>query len=571
MEVTQNRQLRNAFSSIIANRSMSLFLLALVMGCAAVAPPPGGPVDKTPPSLIRVDPPSGTTGIAGDLTVTLAFSERLDEKASVKGVRIAPSLKRPFEIRIRKNRMQVRFPKMVEEDQTYLIMVTRDIVDERGNRLDRTYQLAFSTGSVISTGGIEGTIYSKEKGSSIVYLYRVGERSLDSLFTQPPDYYTETDDSGRYTFSYLQTGEFQVLAFQGGVPPSPIAPSRIPYGVHWTAPIHVTADETAEAVNMRISREIPPLRVVSVGMETSQRGVIAFTNPVHLSSQGEMVVQLVDPDKGGTVLPDHLFQYFDGDRKLRFHATEVRPGEVFTLVLSGVQDSVGQILAEFTSSITIPRADTVAPAMISPKPAASVQMDPGSFPLTIQFSGVVQYDDLSGVLTLKDTSGLSLPVTVKSADATRIQVLPRGGWQPQSEYTVTILGYRIRSPNGISMKDSTVTVQIRVGQQVGFGGLFGTVQGRFVYNTVVVAASAEKPSDFYSIDVNSHGNFGFHKLPAQFWLLTAYQDRDSNGRYSYGRALPFQPSEPFIIYPDTVEVRANWDLEGILLEYHHNP
>ncbi len=57
-----------------------LFVCIILFRCAAVAPPPGGPIDKTSPSVINVAPISGTTGIEEGFTVQINFSERIDEK-----------------------------------------------------------------------------------------------------------------------------------------------------------------------------------------------------------------------------------------------------------------------------------------------------------------------------------------------------------------------------------------------------------------------------------------------------------------------------------------------------------
>ena len=49
----------------------------LFISCAAVMSPPGGPKDETPPELIEVIPPDGTTNFKGG-RVELLFSEYLD-------------------------------------------------------------------------------------------------------------------------------------------------------------------------------------------------------------------------------------------------------------------------------------------------------------------------------------------------------------------------------------------------------------------------------------------------------------------------------------------------------------
>ncbi len=503
--------------------------------------------------------------------MTLIFSERLKEPESAKGVRIAPALTTPVTIRVKKNRILVNFPESLAESQTYLITVTRNIQDEHGNRLDRTYQVALSTGTEVSQGRINGTVYSEKEGSSTVYLYRAGNSELDSLFAQEPDYYVETDDSGRYTFSYLDPGPYQVIALRGGTPPAPVVPSRMPYGVHWQGPISVSRNDTVRHVNAKLFKEVPPFRVVSAGMETSRRGTVRFTNPVDLSAQQDFVIELVNLDDSTKIEPGLLFQYHDGGREILFHAEGLEEGKGYLLSVSGLQDSTGEIVSEFARKLVVPQRDTLAPVVVIPGKDKPVRIDPGIDPVHVQFDEPVQVENLQEAVAVMDTSQTRLKSTVHWVNSARLLVVPEEGWRPDQTYDIILLGHMIRSLQGAGMEDSTVHFEIKVNEEIASGGLYGSVMGEFIENSVVTVSATENLSNSYSVSVNSEGGFSFSTLPALFWILTAYQDRDGNGRYTYGQAIPFQPSEPFLVFSDTIEVRANWDVEGVVLEYPEQP
>ena len=40
-----------------------------------------------------------------------------------------------------------------------------------------------------------------------------------------------------------------------------------------------------------------------------------------------------------------------------------------------------------------------------------------------------------------------------------------------------------------------------------------------------------------------------------------FEDRDQDHKYTYGKAAPYSPSESFLMIPDTLEIRANWDID----------
>ena len=40
-----------------------------------------------------------------------------------------------------------------------------------------------------------------------------------------------------------------------------------------------------------------------------------------------------------------------------------------------------------------------------------------------------------------------------------------------------------------------------------------------------------------------------------------YNDKDENRTYSSGSLSPLVPAEWFYIYPDTIQIRSNWELD----------
>ena len=68
----------------------------------------------------------------------------------------------------------------------------------------------------------------------------------------------------------------------------------------------------------------------------------------------------------------------------------------------------------------------------------------------------------------------------------------------------------------------------------------------------------------------SHGSqFTFQNLPKGFykiWGFEAINKQDSTIYFS-GTWEPYQRAARFAFYPDSIEVRARWDIEGIILKF----
>ena len=75
----------------------SFLLLAVGVGltlaaCAEVGRPPGGPVDRTPPSLVTVEPGSLVTGVDLEQPLRFEFSEKIDRRSAARALTTVPRL-----------------------------------------------------------------------------------------------------------------------------------------------------------------------------------------------------------------------------------------------------------------------------------------------------------------------------------------------------------------------------------------------------------------------------------------------------------------------------------------------
>ena len=546
----------------------STLLVVLFLRCAAVSPPPGGPEDKTPPSLIDVSPPSGTTSTEGGLILTLTFSERLHEQTDVRSIRLSPPTDEDLQVGLKKDILTVTLPKVLRQEQTYILTITRDIMDERKNRLDKTYQLAFTTGNKIASGRISGTVYELGETSALVYLFRQSEVADDTLLLRTPDYYTETDDSGRYTFDFLDPGKFSVMAHRGGAAPAPLTPSRSLYGLYWENSVTIDSEnDVVDNINIRLGKEVPPFRVLSTVMEDAKLGTVTLVNSFKLSESPDAVIEFSDPESVELINANHIFQYPNESGQLHFFVDGLATGQVYSLSVSGLTDSVGQKLEAIDRQITIPKKDSIPPAIHSPLPNKPVALVPGNEPLTFQFTRPVTVLDTDSVITLTDSEETPIAISLSQPDPMRLEVVPETGWPESEIFDLNLYGSEILSEDNIVMIDSLFNYSLSVGRERGRGGLSGSVTGPYVEKTTVTARPLEKNPISVTVSVNSEGDFQMEEIPAGMWLLSAFQDKDGNGRYTFGKALPMVPAEPFTVLNDTIEVRANWDVEGIIITY----
>ena len=82
-----------------------------------------------------------------------------------------------------------------------------------------------------------------------------------------------------------------------------------------------------------------------------------------------------------------------------------------------------------------------------------------------------------------------------------------------------------------------------------------------IQQLVVEAVSIENSVDRYPTVVNSDSTFELNTLPSGKYTLLFFEDSDNSEDYSYGEIFPFKRAEWFYFYPDTIDIRTNWDYE----------
>ena len=542
----------------------------IIFRCAALGPPPGGPKDETSPTLVNVSPESGTTGIEGGIAVELTFSERLSEETDFSSILLSPIISSQLDFILKKEIISVGFPNELDEDQTYILTLTRDLKDERENRLDRTYQIALSTGTEIASGRISGMVHQLKNGTSaIVYLFAKDEDSKDSLLLSVPDYYTETDDSGRYVFDFLDHGHYITLAHSGASPPAPIRPSTSNYGLYWKTLISLDQNiNKKNNVNMLLGKEVSSFRLLSVKMDDSVSGTMVFNNSFDLSNLSDVQIKFISNFTETGLAVSKIFQYADTNKELRFFIEGLNPGESYSIVVSGLKDSIDQHLQEIKRKVQIPEIENFQFSIHSTSANEISIIAPGNSPFSIQFTKpIIILSD--SVLILTNNQGDTLKNDWEIDDSI-MNILPDGGWTELSSFTLKIFGNYIESLDGSSIKDSILTYNFETSSKIGFGGVIGKVNGPYFEGSIVIARSLEKEPKSVTVSVNSSGEFKMEDIPEGKWMLSAFQDKDGNGRYTHGNIYKNKPSEPFTFLVDTIEVRANWDIDGIELIYPKN-
>ncbi|MCJ7496683.1 MAG: Ig-like domain-containing protein, partial [candidate division Zixibacteria bacterium] len=101
----------------------------------------------------------------------------------------------------------------------------------------------------------------------------------------------------------------------------------------------------------------------------------------------------------------------------------------------------------------------------------------------------------------------------------------------------------------------------------------GSISGRvenLINSKGEIAVTMEKieiPKLKYEKKLKEPGDFKFENIFPGKYNLKAYLDLNGNGILDQGKVFPFEPAEPQIFYPDTLNIRPRWETEGTILKF----
>lgn len=132
--------------------------LLLLVGCAEMAPPPGGPVDTTSPRVLSTWPDSLATGVNPETPLELRFSEKVDH-ATVRDWLFIRPFRRIEAVRWKGATASVEVRDGWPRDSTVSVTLGTGVVDAHGRALEKPFRRTFSTGDSLDPGLLAGRLF----------------------------------------------------------------------------------------------------------------------------------------------------------------------------------------------------------------------------------------------------------------------------------------------------------------------------------------------------------------------------------------------------------------------------
>ncbi|MCC6395959.1 MAG: Ig-like domain-containing protein [Bacteroidetes bacterium] len=544
-------------------------------GCAGQVQPPGGPPDSIPPAIIRTVPDTNALHVSTQF-IELEFSEYVDRRSVEEAIFISPHVG-TLEFDWGSTDVRINFSDTLRRNTTYVVTVGTDVVDLRAqNRMAQGFTLAFSTGDSLDPGEIRGKVVDDEPGGVLIFAYNL--RGVDADTLNPthlrPDYVMQTGADGGFRIRNIVLSTYRVIAVRDEYRDFVYDREIDAYGVT-QQDVELTPDAPrAAGLWFRLAKEDTTSPFLSSVTASDQYHLLLrFSEALDTLTIGNAAVAVTDTLSVHSVRVGALYPEMANTALLGAELLDpLDSSATYRLRVLGVRDRAGnpvdsaQGVADFPGT-GIP--DTTRPQLRVRGVADSSQGIPLTTPFQIDFGKPVSLGPAMNAIRMLDSTGKVVPATAIVRTPAELLFAPRDPLQPYAWYTILVELDSLVDSRGRGYRDSTVRISFRTLDLRSTGTIEGEVEDPAGKGPVVITARSVDlvPPRSVSVVLKQGKAFLVRDLFEGRYSIQAYRDEDGNGQYSPGLPHPFHPSERFVVYPDTVKVRARWSIEGVLLKF----
>lgn len=526
------------------NRFGIYFLISFVLvssfQCARRSLPTGGFKDTLPPNIVNTSPKMNTVFFDKE-KITITFDEYIKLVDLNKQLIISPPLE-PNKYKVKpqgtvSKKIQIELLDSLLENTTYTFNFGESIIDNNEGNLLPFFNYAISTGAIIDSLEIKGKItdsYERITDSyTSVYLYPIDSTYSDStIFLKKPFYATSTLDSTAYNFRNLRPDKYQIVAIKD-ISGNYIFDQSVDKIGFIEEPITLPGDSI---INFRIFKEVPNLywsRPFFINKNKIGFGYFGKPEPSAIKVQSKVPRNfryIINKDRK----TDTLNFWFRGSMidSIKFGIKEKDTTKTYTIQIKDIKpDSL------VISSITKNSIELIDSFKIkSSLPIVKVNMDliniVGLDSLEVQFEAFLD----------KNYDELALTFDALPNDNYKIEFLP--------DAMVDFWG----------QTHDTLRYSVKTRPISDYGNLYLQIlredKSPFILELVDLKGKVLRRYDKF----NDSDYYEFKYLLPGKYLFRYIRDKNGNKKWDTGNYL--KKIQPEIVYysTDTIDLRANWDI-----------
>lgn len=583
------------------------FATSLIVACASIGSPDGGPYDETPPMFLGSKPEPFALGVK-EKRITLEFDEFIKIEKAAEKVVISPPQITPPVIKTSGKKVVVELIDSLKDSTTYSIDFSDAIVDfNEGNPLGN-FAFLFSTGNQIDTLAVSGTVLNASNLEPIKgILVGLHSNLADSAFnTRAFDRVSRTDADGRFTICGITPGTYRAYALQDAnqnflfdqknemiafldslvVPYTEVRMRQdttwidsltidtirsVPYTHYLPDDLILLAFTEAPTQHYLVKAERPTLNHFSIIFSLGADSLPELT-PLNFPGKDAYIVQTsADYDSITYWIKDTLVYYQDTlSFSLTYNYTDtegmlVPRTDTLNLVPKKTRAKILQEEekkrkeAEKEREKRMKHGDTIPepkpqPQYLAVKIKGGTSIDLNSNVLIDFEEPITSYNEKAIHLYKKvDTLWIEEPYLFRQRQNELLGYELLGEWKPGIEYKITLDSAAFIGLYGLSSKQQEAKLRFKTLDQ--YSTLYLTIQNALP-NYIVQLLNADKIARQQRVQ---RGQTDFYFLKPGTYHIRLFNDRNGNGVWDTGLYESKEPAEEVYYFPGKIEMRENWD------------
>lgn len=558
-------------------RYFAICVVAILMiRCANVVTPSGGPKDDKSPVVLEASPENNSTDF-NSKTIHLTFDEFVTLNNPSNNVMISPPMNKKPTYRTSGKTLIIRFEEPLKPNTTYSINFGDAVKDLHEGNVFKGYTFNFSTGNIIDSLSLKGKVISASSLTPmegfVIGLYSNDNETItiDSMpYKLKPEYITTTDKKGDFEFSGLADKEYLVFALKDNnsnliydLPNEEIA-----FYQDLVKPYYIENQIVKVAANDTLNND--SIVAADSIFEIKKPDYPSYT--LYSFVQEDSVQKIFKKELVEEGLLRFVFRYPADNVEIK--VLEELPDTFNILpVYSARKDTILWYFTPCKDSLWISINDGVNisdTTHYSLKPRKSVskrrrnQEEETVKRLVIKnnLKGNKLKPEQPLVFTFNEPI-----VKVNQPDSMHFEKIDEFGLKyqiinnlkPENKYQITIPDSVFFGISGVS--NDSIKLNFSVQEESAFGNIYITVEVPENIPQVIIELTTDNGKTIDKQIITGTQELSFEYLDPGKYKLKAILDLDRNGVWSPGNFNKKLQPEKIIFYNGILEVRANWDID----------
>ncbi|MEY2829282.1 MAG: hypothetical protein RIQ33_1140 [Bacteroidota bacterium] len=542
---------------------INLQFAMLLASCANVVAPEGGLKDNEAPKIVKAAPANASTNVSTN-NFRIIFNEFI--KLKEQDIIVSPPLNKEPKIKQKGKYIDVKWTDTLKPNTTYTFNFGENIVDYTEGNPYSNFKYVFSTGNVIDTLELQGIVTDAITGKGLekiaVMLYTENDDSV--VCKQKPYYFTKSDVSGSFHFSYLKEGRYKIFALkdENFNLLFDLANEKIAY-----SDTLITISKKNRSVNLSLfeNYSIKKQKLKAITRTDVFSYVVRFDKKLNTAFTEENT----DSNSFVKIVSGDSILFYSKQKPTQDSILiEIPKAEIDTILkVEAKYDSTMMkrsrlfVVANFQTSNSLNDKRKLSESSTkSVKPTINNVLNYGSN-LVLNFSHPIATENLpTQFILIEDTGKLKTFAKVEAYDNKAFQLHAKIIYPFKEDHTYELIGRKNQFTDVCNLQCDSFHIKFVYAAQKHFGNIFIQLSdSNFHQNYYAELLNSAK--QIVAKENVKRNHISWKNLVPGTYTVRILVDENADTEWNTGNYFKHHQPEKYLFYPNEVIVKPNWDNE----------